>query len=156
MAHICSRLAFPPMDQHGRKTLHTLANKLRLKSKSTGIGDSRATVVYRTKATPSYDPYTFDKLITARGRPFFHRPDVEGATKKLFDERTIRNRLKFKDGEIVHSSIPQLGQDNKGWSILKKMGWNHGTALGSENNKGILEPVVHVMKTTKAGLGTNT
>jgi hypothetical protein len=33
------------------------------------------------------------------------------------------------------------------------MGWSTGTALGALNNKGILQPVLHVVKTTKAGLG---
>jgi len=37
--------------------------------------------------------------------------------------------------------------------MLEKMGWSSGTALGALNNKGILEPVSHVVKTTKAGLG---
>jgi len=37
--------------------------------------------------------------------------------------------------------------------MLEKMGWSTGTGLGAVNNQGILQPVSHVVKTTKAGLG---
>jgi len=46
-----------------------------------------------------------------------------------------------------------LGQENKGRNMLEKMGWSTGTALGPLNNKGIMHPVTHVVKNSKAGLG---
>lgn len=59
----------------------------------------------------------------------------------------------YRDGDIVGASAPELGADNKGRAMLEKMGWSQGTALGALNNKGIMQPVTHVVKTTKAGLG---
>jgi hypothetical protein len=37
--------------------------------------------------------------------------------------------------------------------MLEKMGWTKGMALGAADNKGILVPVVQVVKRSKAGLG---
>jgi len=38
--------------------------------------------------------------------------------------------------------------------MLEKMGWSTGKALGALNNdRGIVQPVAQVVKTTKAGLG---
>jgi len=57
------------------------------------------------------------------------------------------------DGDIVGASAPEIGAENKGRAMLEKMGWITGTALGASNNKGILQPVVHVVKRSRAGLG---
>lgn len=57
-----------------------------------------------------------------------------------------------RDGEIVGAAAPELGSGNRGHAMLEKMGWSSGTALGATNNKGILQPVTHAMKRTKAGL----
>jgi hypothetical protein len=35
---------------------------------------------------------------------------------------------------------------------MMKMGWSKGTALGTADNKGILQPIPHTVKTNKAGL----
>lgn len=59
----------------------------------------------------------------------------------------------YMDGDVVGASAPEIGAENKGRAMLEKMGWCTGTALGAVNNKGILHPVVHVVKNTKAGLG---
>lgn len=61
--------------------------------------------------------------------------------------------VSYRDGEVVGHMAPELGIENKGRAMLEKMGWSTGTALGALNNKGIMQPVVHVVKTTKAGLG---
>jgi hypothetical protein len=61
--------------------------------------------------------------------------------------------IHYRDGDVVGAAAPELGAENKGRAMLEKMGWSTGTALGALNNKGILQPVVHVVKTSKAGLG---
>lgn len=57
------------------------------------------------------------------------------------------------DGDVVGASAPEIGVENRGRAILEKMGWSSGTALGATNNKGILQPVAHVVKNSRAGLG---
>jgi len=37
--------------------------------------------------------------------------------------------------------------------MLEKMGYKTGMSLGADNNKGIAEPIVAVIRVNKAGLG---
>jgi hypothetical protein len=83
------------------------------------------------------------------------RKAAEGGESKK-DERGEKNdksRPYYKNGDIIGGLAPELGVENKGRAMLEKMGWSHGTALGAENNKGILQPVTAVVKTGKSGLG---
>ena len=64
-----------------------------------------------------------------------------------------RFAVSYRDGEIVGATAPELTADNVGNQLMRKLGWTPGEALGAHDNKGILHPVTHVVKTTKAGLG---
>lgn len=64
----------------------------------------------------------------------------------------VRPRFGYKDGETVGADAPELGPENKGHALMEKMGWSKGMALGSVDNKGILQPIPHMVKTNKAGL----
>ncbi|KAK8044869.1 SQS1 protein [Apiospora rasikravindrae] len=59
----------------------------------------------------------------------------------------------YREGEVVGQHASELASDNKGRMLLEKMGWSKGMALGTTDNKGIMVPIVHVVKKTKAGLG---
>lgn len=61
--------------------------------------------------------------------------------------------VSYREGDVVGGSAPELGVENRGRAMLEKMGWSTGDALGALNNKGILQPVTHIVKTSKAGLG---
>lgn len=146
------------MDKANRKIVHELANAFNLKSKSVGNGDLRFPVLYRTKRTNFYSESKFSAVEAKLTRRFFPRMDV--SNKK--GPRPVRgggggfggtSAAGYRDGDIVGASAPELGVENKGRAMLEKMGWSTGTALGAINNKGILQPVSHVVKTTKAGLG---
>jgi hypothetical protein len=147
-------LNLPPIDNHARKIIHELANKLKLKSKSQGKGNGRSPVLYRTLGTLKYSESSFEEATYRVRRKYF--------------PRTVRNRGRsprgnklpsgqaaatFQDGEIVGAGAAELGVENKGRVLLEKMGWSSGTALGARNNKGIMLPVVQVVKRSKAGLG---
>ena len=54
----------------------------------------------------------------------------------------INGRSDVLDGEIVGAAAPELGIENRGRSMLEKMGWSKGMALGSLSNQGILQQVV--------------
>ena len=151
-------LPFPPMDKCGRKFIHDVALRLQCKSKSAGTGNQRHPVVYRTMSTPSVKPRDFDRKLKIIRRSFYRRPDVtDPELRRVRRPRRAGGTLvgpKYRDGQVVAADFPQIAKGNKGRFILEKMGWSDGTALGSSNNKGILEPLRHVVKTTKAGLGT--
>ncbi|KAK0648828.1 hypothetical protein B0T16DRAFT_326199 [Cercophora newfieldiana] len=156
-------IQFPPMDKEARKTLHELAGKFKIKSQSTGSGDQRRPVLFRTKRTVKYSENRFDDAeahvneAAARiGRKYFHRLDAKGKGQARGGGGGGRGgfgALRYRDGEIAGASVPELGQENKGRTMLEKTGWAKGMGLGSLDNKGILEPVVQVIKTSKAGLG---
>jgi len=61
------------------------------------------------------------------------------------------NPTRNKDWAIVGGSAKPLGSENRGSAMMEKMGWSKGTGLGRERS-GILEPITHVVKNTKAGL----
>ncbi|KAL2179409.1 uncharacterized protein P884DRAFT_219111 [Thermothelomyces heterothallicus CBS 202.75] len=158
------RLEFPPLDKHARKVLHELASKFDIKSQSTGKGDQRRPVLYRTNRTVRYASTRFedaarhvDQMASRIHRKYFHRVDVKvqktGSTRNTGGSRSGHKALTFREGEIVGASVPELGRENKGRAMLEKMGWSKGMALGASDNQGILEPVAQIMKRSKAGLG---
>lgn len=143
------------MSDHHRKGIHLIANRLGLKSKSSGKGDQRFPVLYRTVRTVKYSDAFFGDVVGGIGAGFFGVPRKrrQGAGESGFRGRGGASGVSYRDGEIVGGSAPELGVDNKGRAMLEKMGWSIGTALGADHNKGILQPVAHVVKRTKAGLG---
>ena len=148
------------MDKRDRKTIHELASIFALKSKSIGTGKSRFPVLIKTSRT--VDVEEEDVLGMLNQRRFFPRRDRQiskGFTRaKGFNKKCGTGRggsgpvVSYRDGEVVGAAAPELGSENRGRAMLEKMGWSTGTALGALNNKGIMQPVLHVVKTTKAGL----
>ncbi|KAF5019011.1 hypothetical protein F66182_8985 [Fusarium sp. NRRL 66182] len=150
------QLTLPPMDNHARKMIHELANKFKVKSKSTGKGDQRRPTLHRNGRTLPYVAATFDQAFSRINRRYFPRLDQKG--KKGKRQPPVRGGTSLaaatiQDGEVVGASAPELGIENRGRAMLEKMGWSTGTALGASNNKGIMLPVTQTMKRSKAGLG---
>ncbi|KFY84241.1 hypothetical protein V500_09490 [Pseudogymnoascus sp. VKM F-4518 (FW-2643)] len=147
-------LALPPMEKKDRIAVHEIANAFNLKSKSVGAERKRFPVLYRTHRTTAYNENVFTSVERRISRRFFPRMDVKGKGPVAKTSSGFRGTAGgYKDGDVVGGSAPELGVENRGRAMMEKMGWSSGTALGALNNKGILQPVSHVVKTTKAGLG---
>lgn len=123
---------------------------LNLKSLSRGSGKSRFPTLTKTSRTPHVRESEMDnffssnKILRRLDRPRYDRSNRStGGTKAAT----------YEHGEVVGARAPEIGAGNKGREMLEKMGWSSGTALGALNNKGILEPVAHVVRKGKAGLG---
>ena len=148
------------MDKHARKMVHEIANMFNLKSKSVGGGRSRFPVLYKTSRTTLYSKDALS-LIESRLNQRRFLPRMDQARQRGAAPMGSARRgggfagaaVSYRDGEVVGATAPEIGAENKGRAMLEKMGWSTGTALGALNNKGIMQPVVHVVKTTKAGLG---
>lgn len=151
------------MDKKDRKTVHEIANAFGLKSKSIGGGRTRFPVLYKTSRTSdlSRDSLKVIEARLSRGA-FMQRMDKRGKRGPVIPRRRAGGgsgagaggaAFSYRDGEVVGATAPELGAENKGRAMLERMGWSTGTALGASNNKGILQPVPHVVKTSKAGLG---
>ncbi|KAG5916520.1 hypothetical protein E4U61_003547 [Claviceps capensis] len=150
-------VTFPPMDAHSRKVVHELAQAFNIKSKSIGKGEQRRPSLYRTARTLTYSEAAFDRAACRIHRKFLPRVDTKGrsklSSKKQNKLDTPKSATDYLEGEIVGAAAPELGIGNRGRAMLEKMGWSCGTALGAEDNKGILQPVSLTMKRSKAGLG---
>lgn len=127
-----------------------MASRLRLKSKSIGKGDTRRPVLYRTKATPMFDTDSFEAATSKITRRFGGTRSKPGSKRPRASGGGVSG---YRDGEVVGSELPELSAENRGRAMLEKMGWSTGMALGSVENKGILQPVSQVVKRSKAGLG---
>ncbi|OGM39765.1 putative R3H and G-patch domain protein [Aspergillus bombycis] len=151
-------LALPPMAKYRRKLIHDLANALSLNSQSRGKGSSRFPILHKNSRTPRHTQKTisFIDQLFSKGR-FNHAATKSWDQKIAKSAKPPRGRpdssVSYMDGDIVGASAPEIGAGNKGRAILERMGWSMGTALGATNNKGILLPVAHVVKNSKAGLG---
>lgn len=153
-------LTFPPMDSNARKSIHEICLRLNIKSKSTGGGEQRRPMLHRTKRTGTYREAAFEEAFRP-GRKYFPRMDVNkprggrggGGGAKANGRGVNPAAFTYRDGEVVGGGAPELGINNKGRALMEKMGWSAGMALGANDNQGILQPVAHVVKRTKAGLG---
>ncbi|ESZ90648.1 hypothetical protein SBOR_8965 [Sclerotinia borealis F-4128] len=150
-------LSLPAMDKADRKFVHEIANAFKLKSRSAGAGNKRYPILYRSSRTTVYGERAYEAAASKLSRRFLPRNDVGGRRAGAAPRRGGRGggfgAASYRDGDVVGASAPELGVENKGRAMLEKMGWSAGTALGALDNKGILQPVSHVVKTTKAGLG---
>ena len=146
------------MDKANRKTVHDIAHAFKLNSKSAGGGKQRFPVLYKTSRTSGYVESTFDTIAARLIRRYLPRMDG-GKRLSAGSKRAGRSggfnssAVSYRDGDIVGGSAPELGVENKGRILLEKMGWSSGSAIGALHNKGIMQPVSHIVKTTRAGLG---
>ena len=97
-------------------------------------------------------------------RTWFPRLDVDGrvaqtarvlkrAEARTGKSRTGKSSLILREGDIVGQHAAEIGVENKGRAMLEKMGWSKGMSLGTVETQGIIVPLTHVIKKTKAGLG---
>ena len=158
---VCS-LSLPAMTKHRRKTIHELANVMNLKSQSKGKGPSRFPMLIKTSRTPTYTRRTIvqvdDLLCGKKLNRRLYQSWGSDAAKYSKPARVKRGggaggATTYMDGDVVGGTAPEIGVENRGRAMLERMGWSSGTALGAVNNKGILQPVAHVVKNSRTGLG---
>lgn len=158
-------LKLSPMESQVRAGVHRLAKALKLNSRSEGkegLGLGRYPVLTKTPYTPHYTVHTIwqiDELMNLR--KFFPKnvykrskaPRSSGVPRPRRGGGGVMSGATYRDGEEVAASAPEIGADNRGRAMLEKMGWVQGTGIGAIGNKGGLDPIRHIVKTTKAGLG---
>ena len=148
-------LSLPPMEADRRAIVHQIMSSFGVNSKSRGDGPRRFTVLSKTRRTVKFEDDAFDAVID---HPRFKRRLLgayaprQGPKGPKGKKGAIRPTVGYKDGDIVGASAPELGPENRGRALMEKMGWSKGMALGASDNKGILHPIAHTVKTNKAGL----
>lgn len=151
-------LALPPMAKRERKIIHEIASQFNLKSKSVGSGKSRFPILYKTSRSIDFDATIFNRAERRFQRGYLPRMDTAAKGKTKMPPRRIGgggviSGTGYAEGEAVGATAPELSSDNRGRAMLEKMGWSSGMALGALDNKGILQPISHIVKKTRAGLG---
>ncbi|GAB7361286.1 hypothetical protein MBLNU230_g1346t1 [Neophaeotheca triangularis] len=155
----------PPMQSSDRKAVHEAVAKIGLNSKSVGKQQARFTVVHKTGKTLINEEALLRAVRTTRGlKGFIKNNSYTGKTKSQhFDNktgRTVRAKRQGgvgeagmnREGAVVAQHAKELGKENKGHSMMEKMGWTSGTGLGAQRD-GRVVPVEAMIKTTKSGLG---
>ena len=147
------------MEAQRRATIHQAASHFYLSSRSRGDGIARFTVLSKTDRTRRLTDEEFDVAIRQKGLHKrlcgpLHGPGSARPPRGNTVRHGTRDRPStgYKDGETVGANAPALGPENKGHALLSKMGWSKGMGLGALDNKGILQPIPHTVKTNKAGL----
>jgi hypothetical protein len=153
--------ALPPMDKLRRKMVHELASVFNMTSKSKGTKQNRFPMIIKTSRTTEWNASLFYSRTKQMNSGFFPRLDAQSRSKTA-GSRAFRRTpggggiapgTKYRDGDVVGAAAPELGAENRGRAMLEKMGWAAGTGLGAVENKGILQPIAHVVKNSRAGLG---
>ncbi|KAI0153333.1 hypothetical protein GGR57DRAFT_503072 [Xylariaceae sp. FL1272] len=158
------QLSLPPLDKAARQIIHSIANQLKIKTKSAGKGTARYPVLYRSKATWPFDANRFEVVFGRVQRMWFGRVDADEKVVRetrilkrteapVRKTRTSKQSLTLREGDVVGKHAAEIGIENRGRTMLEKMGWSKGMSLGTGENKGITVPLMHVVKKTKAGLG---
>ncbi|KAE9988202.1 hypothetical protein EG328_000158 [Venturia inaequalis] len=153
--------ALPPMDKIRRKKVHELAKAFEMSSKSKGTKQNRFPLLIKTQRTQKWDASLFYARSKDMNAGYFPRLDAQLRSKTPGSRGSRRSAggggnapgTKYRDGDIVGAAAPELGVGNRGHAMLMKLGWAQGDALGAVDNKGILQPISHVVKNSKAGLG---
>lgn len=146
-------LALPAMEAYRRAMIHQFVGQLGVSSKSRGDGMDRFTVLSKTRRTMTFNYDEFEAALEKKKLKsrLQHAFPPQGKQKGRVGTKN-QPIVSYKDGEVVGASAPELGPENKGRALLEKMGWSRGMGLGALDNKGILHPISHTVKTNKAGL----
>lgn len=106
----------------------------------------------------------FEQAFSRVRRTWFPRVDVDEKVvqqtrilkqteARTGKSRTGKSSIVLREGDIVGQHASEIGVENKGRAMLEKMGWIKGMSLGTVETQGIIVPLTHVIKKTKAGLG---
>ncbi|KAF8533452.1 hypothetical protein BDD12DRAFT_898959 [Trichophaea hybrida] len=114
---------------------------------------TRFTTIIKTSGSGIYehDEEGVDSVL--RGGRFAKRMDVDKGGRGRNGGEGGGKGGRNKDGMVVGAEAPELSATNKGRLMLEKMGYKTGMSLGVEGNEGISEPLIAIIKMSKAGLG---
>lgn len=169
-----SDLCLSPMDKKDRVTVHLIAETYGLKSNSKGSGTKRYPCLSRTTRTsallsPAQTAKIEHILAVSEGRQkasyigkaggkrskglWKALQGMEASSSDKKQKVKITSHHRNKEGDVVGGGADHLQNDNFGYRMLAKMGWNHGQSMGATGS-GIAVPLAATIKTTKKGLGS--
>lgn len=159
-------LRFPPLDFHVNLVLKAIASAFRFSSMKVGNGKTGYLKIIKPTKMKNKDPDWKRINELSKKRSVCFRMDVELSREEKRELKRIkggrvdvdkmkkgsRGNFSYKEGEIVGANAKEIDASSKGRQLLEMMGWQIGDALGPSNNKGIIEPIRVVVKTSKKGI----
>lgn len=170
---VAETLRFPPLDFHAHMVLRGIADAFHFSSRKTGKGKKEYLQVRKTVSRVPREPNwaQIDKL--RKRRKLCFRMDTKLSKEEMRLFTRVRNgdtsswksmpkgskgskgskaQFGYREGEVVGANAREVSRESIGHRLLQQMGWNEGDALGVDGNKGIVEPIRVVVKTTKRGI----
>lgn len=164
---IVETLRFPPLDFNAHMVLRAISDSFHFNSKKIGKGKKEYVQVRKPTSKQKREPNwnQIDKLRKRRKLCFRMDSNLSKEEMRLFTRvkngdtgswkskpKSGKSQFGYKEGEIVGANARELPRNSIGRKLLEQMGWNEGDALGIEGNKGIIEPIKVIVKTTKRGI----
>ena len=143
-------MLLPPMHKLDRKLVHELAHNFNIKSISQGAGPNRHSTLIKGLR---FRPFTDSAFHSVVNRLLKRSRTTNFGGSSSRQKSGNKQQFSYREGDVVGSSAPELGSENRGRAMLEKMGWSNGDALGATNNPGILNPIAHVVRGSRSGLG---
>lgn len=144
------------MPKSDRLQIHTIAHRFFITSKSQGKGNNRFPVLYKTKRTTIFDgdEDAIDQILYNNMGPRSRRGPGSRSHRLRDSKQPVQSGREPRnvEGTVVGTGAAELGEGNKGFDMLAKMGWTTGTGLGSSRS-GIIDPVQAIVKNSRTGLG---
>lgn len=156
-------MRFPPLDVQVNVVLKTLAGQFGFKATRRGKAPKSFLEINKTSKKHKQPEWGNIKKMAERNQICF-RTDIKLSREERHELKLIRKgekvRMKnnrkgnfsYKEGEIVGANAKEIDSSSIGRRLLERMGWQDGEALGPENNKGIIEPIKVIVKTSKRGI----
>ncbi|KAH8924508.1 hypothetical protein BT69DRAFT_1362156 [Atractiella rhizophila] len=144
-------LSLPPISKKTRAAVHLLAQAYSLSSHSIGKGKERFPILERT---PLSSVIGCDE---GRIRAILRSDEKDGPLPRWRTEKQEAKRRARVYGQsssgvrIVGESAKKLGDDNIGYKLLARMGWNEGMKMGLTG--GLEEPIAAKIRSKGSGLG---
>lgn len=164
--HLRESLRFPPLDFHVNMVLKMIAEAYGYSSRKIGKGKKEYLEVRKPRKSKTREP-DWDRIRKlSLKRKLCFRLDVPLSTEEKRELKRVkggnvevekmrnkgRGNFSYKEGEVVGANAKEIDSSSIGRKLLEKMGWQAGDALGPHDNKGIVEPIKVVVKTSKRGL----
>lgn len=159
-------LRFPPMDFHVNMVLKMIAEAYGYSTRKIGKGKKEYLEARKPRKNKNREPH-WDRLKKlANKRNICYRMDVDLSREEKRELKRLkggnvaveqmrnkgRGNFSYKEGEVVGANAKEIDSSSIGRKLLEKMGWQQGDALGPGDNKGIVEPIKVVVKTSKKGI----
>lgn len=149
LSEYSQEIRFPPLDHNANYYVKEIAKLHGLATFMQGRATLKCVVAARTSRTGPVRDFARLRSLISR-RQSFSRVDLN-IRKDRSRKKDARPSARVRDGEIVGHQAESISSGSIGHKLMKLMGWEEGTGLGT-NKAGITAPISAKVKLTKVGI----